>query len=323
MIFSKQIEKMYSKTLFSRHDMDGTVFYFSHTDFEGLGAESYEFENQLGDTLRGAVYSYPGADDRCLVVFDHGMGAGGHRSYMKEIEKLCSEGFSVLSYDHTGCAGSDGKSIRGLSGSLADLDACINSVKSSEKYSDRALFVVGHSWGAFSTMNIAAYHPDIKKIVALSGFISLKEMQRQILLGPLALWRRDLFELERRANPDYADASAIETLKGTNADVLLIYSADDKTVSAKRHYEPLKEALSGCNNVEIILVDESKDHNPNYTVDAVKYKSEFFAALTAKKKRRELETDEQKSSFVRSFDWHKITEQDEKVWQKIISHLKK
>ena len=323
MIFRKQIEKMYSRTLFSRHDPDGCIFYFSKDDFDGLHAVSYEFKNQLGDTLRGAVYSYDDARSDVLVVFDHGMGAGGHRAYLCEIEKLCRAGFAVLSYDHTGCADSEGKCIRGLSGSLADLDACIGSVKASEKYSDRELFVMGHSWGAFSTMNITAYHPEIRKIVAISGFISLKEMHGQILAGPLSLWRGDLFKLEQRENPDYADANALEALRNSRADILLIYSADDKTVSVKRHYKPLKEALSELENVEIILVDEAKDHNPNYTADAVRYKNEFFSIMTEKKKRGELETDEQKSAFVNSFDWHKMTEQDEKVWQKIISHLNK
>ncbi|MBO5907721.1 MAG: alpha/beta fold hydrolase [Clostridia bacterium] len=323
MIFSKQIAKMYSKTLFTRYDPDGSVFYFSHTDFEGLSAEPYEFKNQLGDTLVGAVYSYEGADESTLVVFDHGMGNGGHRAYMKEIEMLCSAGFSVLSYDHTGCARSEGKCIRGLSGSLADLDACIQSVKQSEKYSKRSLFVVGHSWGAFSTMNIASYHPDIKKIVAISGFISLRDMQKQILAGPLALWRKDLFELERRVNPDYVNATAPDALLKSDAQILLIYSADDKTVSAKRHHTPLVRALSERDNVEIMLLDECKGHNPNYTAEAVKYKGEFFVTMTEKKKRGELQTDEQKAAFVSSYDWHKMTEQDEKVWQKIISHLKK
>ena len=314
---------MYSKTLFSRHDPDGCVFYFSHTDFDGLNAEPYEFKNQFGNTLRGAIYFYEGAREGELVVFDHGMGAGGHRAYMREIEKLCAAGYAVLSYDHTGCADSEGDGIRGLSGSLADLDACISSVKENENLSGRELFVVGHSWGAFSTMNIFAYHPQIKKIVAISGFVSLKQMHKQLLRGPLSLWRKAVFELERAANPDYALASALDSLKNSSAEILLIYSTCDKTVSIKHHYAPLKQALSDSENVEIILTHEAKGHNPNYTVDAVSYKDEFFKSLTEKKKAGELATEEQQKAFVSSFDWHKMTEQDEKIWQKIISHLKK
>ena len=321
MIFSKQIEKMYSKTLFSRHDPDGTVFYFSYTDFPGLKCVPCEFKNQLDNTLKGAFYSYEGARDDVIVVFDHGMGAGGHRAYMREIEKLCKEGFCVLSYDHTGCAASEGEHIRGLSGSLADLDACISYIKKDGKLKGRELYVVGHSWGAFSTMNIVSYHPEVKKIVAMSGFISLKTMHKQLLRGPLALWRRTVFDLESRINSDYASANALESLKNTDAKVLLVYSKDDKTVSEKHHYRALQKALANRENVEILFVDDARGHNPNYTRDAVVYKNEFFRMLTEKKKLRELQTEDKKDSFVKSFDWYKITEQDEKVWQKIISHL--
>ena len=321
MIFSKQIEKIYSKTLFSRHDEDGTIFYFSHKDFEGLHCEPYQFKNQKDEILRGAFYSYEGYKKDRLIVFDHGMGAG-HKAYMKEIEMLARGGYKVFSYDHTGCTMSEGKCIRGFAGSLSDLDACISALRKEKEYMNIDISVVGHSWGAFSTMNIPALHPDIRSIVAISGFVSVREMQKQVISGPLALWRKTVFALEERENPEYVNFSADESLKGKKTLALIIHSDDDRTVSHKRHHLSLKEALAGEKNVEFLSVS-GKDHNPNYTAEAIAEKARFFADLTAKKKAGALESDEQKSAFLSSYDWHKITEQDEKIWQKILSHLEK
>ena len=69
-----------------------------------------------------------------------------------------------------------------------------------------------------------------------------------------------------------------------------------------------------------MLVD-GKKHNPNYTVDAVNYLGEYTAQLTRKLKKKELVTPEQKKAFVESFDWDRMTAQDETVWEKIFAVL--
>ena len=61
----------------------------------------------------------------------------------------------------------------------------------------------------------------------------------------------------------------------------------------------------------------SKNHNPNFEVSAVAYKDDFFKQLSKKLKKKELSTDEQKKAFVESFDWWKMTAQDEKVWKTV------
>ena len=67
------------------------------------------------------------------------------------------------------------------------------------------------------------------------------------------------------------------------------------------------------------MLEKGKDHNPNYTQDAVKYLAEYMSAVNKQKKN--LRTDEQKKAFRDSFDWKRMTAQDEKVWSKILGHL--
>ena len=195
-------------------------------------------------------------------------------------------------------------------------------MKADESLSGLPISVVGHSWGAFSTMNIPSIHKDIEAVVAISGFISLADMHKQIFAGPLALWRKTALNLERTANPDYADATAIESLRGSSTRALIIHSVDDKTASAKLHFMKLRRALEGEENVDFLLLD-GKGHNPNYTADAVAYKDKFFAELTAAKKKGILTTDDEKSAFVASYDWRRMTEQDTEVWDRIFDHLDK
>ena len=83
----------------------------------------------------------------------------------------------------------------------------------------------------------------------------------------------------------------------------------------------LKEKLGNKDNISFILEHE-KAHNPNYTVDAVKYKDEVVAKLS-KENDNNLNTDEQKAKFIASFDWHRMTAQEESVWEKIYEHLEK
>lgn len=313
------VKKSYNDVLFVRHDPDGTISYFSHLDFPGLTATPYSFDNGKGNTLFGNLYSYPGADGDRLIVFDHGMGTG-HRAYMREIEMLAKHGYTVLAYDHTGCGLSEGENIGGFAGSLSDLDACIKSIKASAEYSDRKLSVIGHSWGAFSTMNILAFHPDIECIVAISGFVSVRGMQKQIIPAIFGKARRALYLLESENSPRYVNSTACETLKNTNARVLLIHSKDDKTVSYRKHLVRLQKSLRDKENIRFLTVN-GKNHNPNYTKAAVIYKDAFMKAHDMEMKAGGLNSDEEKKVFLSRFDFYRMTEQDESVWAEIFRTL--
>lgn len=319
MIFSKQVEKMYRAQLFTRYDENGTVFYFSSDDFPGLHKTPYEFKSSSGHKLQGYFYSYDEPVSNRLIVFDHGLG-GGHRAYMKEIEMLARHGYLVFAYDHTGCMESEGENTNGFSQSLCDLNDCFNALKADENYKNMHFSVVGHSWGAFSCMNIVSLHPDIEHVVAMSGFISVEKMLTGMFSGVMSAFRKTLMQLETRANPEFIKYNSIDSLKNTKANVLLIHSEDDSVVSANLHFNVMRRALVSKKNIRFILVG-GKGHNPNYTADAVKYKDAFFADLTQKLKKNELADDESKRKFVASYDWNAMTAQDDTVWQEVFDTL--
>ena len=317
MIFQKQINDMYRKTMCVRNDNADGIFYFGPSDFPGLQAHPHAFRATAGHDLQGYFYHYADPIPGKLVVFEHGMG-NGHRAYMREIETLCKAGFLVFSYDHTGCMESGGENTNGFAQSLADLNDCIGMLKELTEIADRSLSVVGHSWGGFSTMNIGALHPEITHLVVLSGFISVEKIVNQSFSGPLKFFRKGILELERQMNPVFAEADGVRSLRDTRAKVLVIHSEDDPMVSMKFHFEELRTLLGGMKNIRF-LAQKGKFHNPTYTDEAVVYKDKFFADF--QKARSGLKTPEQKKAFMEGFNFRKMTEQDQAVWKEITDHL--
>ncbi len=309
----KLIEKIYQQAVCPRADDHGAVFYFSAEDFEGLQKEAFSFPSADGHILQGYFYFYEQYKPNHMVVFDHGMGSG-HRGYMKEIELLAREGYRVFSYDHTGCMESGGESTGGFPQSLKDLNDALSALKAA--YPDHTFSVVGHSWGAFSTLNIAAFHPDVKHLVAMAGFVSVERVLKQFF-GFLS---KGLYRKVLEKEPKFAAVSAEESLKKTDAKVLIIHSEDDPTVRCDQHFDPLQAALKDQKNITFLKVS-GKRHNPNYTADAVVYKDEFFK-IYQKAMKKGLNTPEEKEAFKASFDWDRMTEQDLSLWAIIFETLK-
>ena len=317
----QQIVSTYRNMLFHRCDDNGTAYYFSAADFPGLHQEAFDFPSSLGHTLRGKLYCYDNPLPGRLIVFDHGMG-GGHLSYMKEIERLCRAGSLVLGYDHTGCMESGGESTNGMAQSLHDLDDCLTAVKKDARLGALTLSVMGHSWGGFAAMNIAALHPEVRHAVVLSGVVAVPMLIESNFAALPPELRRAVLAVEEQANPGYVGCHGVESLKKADVRALLIYSDDDPVCLKSVHYDALEQGLRDCDRVELWLV-EGKGHNPNYTADAVQLLGRYTAELARLTGEGQLVTDGQKAAFVASWDWERMTTQDEAVWEKILRFLMK
>ena len=132
----------------------------------------------------------------------------------------------------------------------------------------------------------------------------------------MSRYRKDLFAMETEANRPYVDCDAASALATGTVKALLIHSNDDHVVSVKHNFATLKKSLK--NNPRITFLEETgKKHNPTYTKDAVVYLYRFFAD----REQAKLTTEEEKEAFLASYDWHKMTEQDRTVWNRIFEHL--
>lgn len=74
----------------------------SITEFEGVNAQRYTFPSNKGQQLVGYKYYYDTEDAKGIVVIAHGLGGGGHNSYIDVANYFASNGYLVFAYDATG-----------------------------------------------------------------------------------------------------------------------------------------------------------------------------------------------------------------------------
>ena len=312
------LRKMYNQSV-NRYDELPYLKYFTPDNCPGLKYEPYSFISE-GNKLNGFFYHYDKYKEDIIVIFCHGIG-GGHLSYMKEIDKIAQRGYYVLAYDNTGCCSSEGTGIKALSHSLTDLDYAIRSLKEKDEYKDKKIYVVGHSWGGFAASNIYNYH-DVDKIVAISPFISAKQIFRGLVPNPLFYFIADiLMKYERAANKGYADSSAINALNKVNAVGLVIHSTNDPTVKYKLNTRLLQKKCTN-KNIEFVIYD-NKYHHPQYTEEAVLYFNKTFDGFDKLLKQKKLQTLEEKKEYFKDVNWDKLIEPDDSFWKKVYEFLDK
>lgn len=310
---------LYKKAFVNRYDDDKITFYFSYRDFPGLKAEPIEFRTPQGYLIKGNIYSYENPSKEDLVVFCHGMG-GGHRSYMREIETICQQGYEVLSYDNVGCWESEGENIRGLTEAINDLVTCLDYIYSQEDLKDRNLHIIGHSWGGYAAGNILNYRCDnIKSVTVISGFASVESVIWGGFGGKLKMFRKAIIAFERKANPQYVDSCSVDAFRNTGAKVLLIHSKDDAVCDIASGLGYVRSNITNP-NVRYLEV-EGKFHNPNYTADAVSYMQQTFGEYQSLLKQKKLKTFEEKKAFMDLRDFRRMTAQDPDIWAEIFKNM--
>ncbi len=319
MIFEKAIVNVYKNNIQIRQDGNPLLSYFSVSDFRELQRTPFDFEGNSGQKLQGYYYYYASPRKDRLIIFDHGMG-NGHVAYLREIELIARRGYTVFTYDHTGCHDSEGENIVGFAQSLCDLDYAINALHSAKEYSNAKYTVIGHSWGGFAALNISALHPEVESCVSLSGFIGVERMIEQFFSGILRFYRPSVLRLEHESNPMYSLIDARKSLKNTKSRILYIASDNDPTVKTAYHFDTLKKSPPDGSNIEFLLV-HGKLHNPNYSASAVAELDKMSKAMTDGMKKKAFANAEAVDAFRNSWDWEKITEQDEELWNKIFDFI--
>ena len=86
-------------------------------------------------------------------------------------------------------------------------------VLENEELKNKDIYVVGHSWGGFATVNIPYYHKDIKGILAIAPFYSINSCMKGLLSKPLWILLPFFDFIEKKLCGKYAKANALKTLK--------------------------------------------------------------------------------------------------------------
>lgn len=278
-----------------RCDKNPLLKYFTAEDF-GLSAEPVS----LPKGLNGFLYK-KNEPARELIVFCHGMGAG-HLAYTTEIAYFCNLGYAVLAVDYRGCNLSEGKNLKGMYSGVKTAIAAIDYARSVIK--PDKLFLVGHSWGAYSALCASAKRK-VDKVVAISAPDTPSKIMQEgagsAISRPFAAILRPFFYLVEFFNfGAKGNLSASKCAKKNGAPTLLIHGDKDKVVSVK------KSAYGNAEGENITkLLARGKAHNPYNTVNAEKQLSELSAKLRAGER-----------DFT-GFDFSAATEEDKEVMRAI------
>ena len=228
--------------MFGRYETDG-LWLNTADQFEGLRVSDRSFTSDKGQKLAGYVYSRDGAEPAGVVVFAPGLGPGGHCAYLAVINALAAQGYIVFAYDPTGMDRSEGENSVGLYQGVLDLSAAVAYVENDAELKQYPIFLFGHSWGAFCVSTVLNAHPEVRAVVAVSGFNEptgwfayVLGAQGQSIVPCIAGIEKELFG-------DVTEWSAISGFQNTDASVMIVQSRDDRNVSVSTGYDLFREAF--------------------------------------------------------------------------------
>jgi len=252
---------------------------FKVEDFEGLCVNRSDFYEENGDLIAGYKYSREG-EAKGVVIVAHGLGGGGHNSYMPFIDCFTKNGYLVFTYDVRGNDNSEGDGVEGLPQGIIDLDLAIEHAK--KEYEGLPIMLFGHSWGAYSVGNVLSLHPEVKGAVMIAGFNESEDMllcHAKRYVGPLSDALFPYVELYERMKfgTKLSSLSALDGMKSTDAQIMIVHSADDETVPIEYGYDKFYAEFKDNARFNFVLY-EDKGHSLLFYSDEA---NEYREALNA------------------------------------------
>ena len=269
------------KSVFGKRYQTTSWRAFSVDEFDGLTVEECNFQSN-GTRLAGYKYSKEGNDAKGLVVLAHGLGGGGHNTYMPFIDYFTSNGYLVFTYDAHGNDNSDGDCVEGLPQGVIDLDSAIRYAQSLEEYKNMPIVLFGHSWGGYSVGNVLNLHPEIKAAVIVAGFdasYDLLEYQGKQMVGGVAEILIPYVKLHERIKfgKQFSSLTAVQGMANTEAGIMIVHSKDDTTVPAKYGYDKFYEAYADSKRFEFIIYEDKGHEYLFYSEAAWAYREQLNA----------------------------------------------
>lgn len=247
-------------------------------DFDGLQRTRYEFSSDKGQKLTGYLY-HSGENQRGIVVMSHGFGGGGHNSYMNCANYFAEHGYYVFAYDATGNDESEGEGVGGLPQGVIDLDYAISYVEESGNFPKLPIVLFGHSWGGYNVCSVLSCHPEVKAVIACSGFnasSSLFKAEGKKQIGNVVYLILPFLNLyERMRFGGYAANTAMDGFSKSAAAVMIAHSMDDEVVPTEYGYDIYYERYKNDSRFSFIPL-ENKGHN---CFNDETYRSAFNAAF--------------------------------------------
>ena len=252
----------------------------SVADFDGLTLQQTEIEVNDEKSLAAFKYSRNEVTPKGVVIVAHGLGGGGHTTYLPLIDAFTRGGYYVFAYDATANGETGGNSVEGFPQGIIDLELAIRYVTQVPEYKELPIALFGHSWGAYSTANVLELYPDIAAAIVVAGFNESEDLilyQGEKYVGSTASLTTPYvyFYEQLKFTKKYADLSAVDSMKSTNAGIMIVHSADDTTVPTEYGYDKFYSEFSSDERFSFVLYEDRGHSNMFYSDDAREYRREL------------------------------------------------
>ena len=235
------VAKVVNDKIFKKRSEVNDTFKLSISDYPNLKVENISFKSN-NNQLQGYLYSSDTLTPKGVVIYSHGFNCGGSNSTMMFADFFVSNDYYYFTYDATANGLSEGTNQKGLVQGVLDLDKAISCVKANDKLKNYPIMLLGHSWGGYNVCSVVKYHPDVKAVCSISGFInandlmvsSAKKKVGSFLTNAskpyLDLYERFIFGSKKNLN-------GLDGLKSSECKCLIIHSSDDRLIETKYGYD--------------------------------------------------------------------------------------
>ncbi len=313
-----------NKIFGSRCEGNPNITYFQSSDFPGLRRCAVSFPSNRGQTLRGSIYSMDRPSYRGVIIFVHGMG-GGHTAYMTEIHTLARAGYLVLGYDNTGTMLSDGAELGGFPQAFLDLQGAVSFIRNASQYRTFPLFLVGHSWGAYTVCNFPHLKEHVDGVVAMSPFDSIPNQLVYLLqsqTGKKLTFLKPFFSLCLLL--DYKGAALYRpsySLQKITCPVLLLHGDQDPMVPLSLSPIAFRSSFESDPRIQIQICP-GRMHNVYACAEAEEYLNTVFSGYAALEKQYNGHVPEDlRQDYWNKVDFRRMTQEDPAVISLILDFL--
>lgn len=240
-------------------------------EFNDLSAQQYTFQSNNAQNLIGYKYYKENLEAKGVIIIAHGLGGGGHNSYMDVADYFTSKGYFVFAYDATGNDESEGNAVNGIPQGVIDLDYAIRFVKDTAEFDGLPIMIFGHSWGAYSTGSVLNIHPDINAVVMVAGFNKsadiIEEEGKRIMGSGMSYLIPYISLIEQIKFGEYAKYTCMDGFDNSESNIMMIQSSDDSMVSYENQFLLFKKTYQSNPRFTFISFDD-RGHDYVYYSDA-------------------------------------------------------
>ena len=297
------VKKLYD-SMFGHHFYSTNYLAFLDSDFPHMEREKHTFLSYNKNKLIGYIYHQKSPQNKGIFVFCHGYGGGGHHCYLDLINAVVKLGYYVFAYDATANDESEGDDIHGFTQGLLDADKAISYIESLKQFRDLPLYLMGHSWGAYSASNALDFHPRVKGLIAFSGFnisYSIFEKNGAIYAGDASKeFLSYIIDKEERTFGKLAFHTSLESFTNSKAKIVIVHSGDDSTVPISAGYEIYYDKYKDNKRFKFIRYNKRGHTGIYYTPEGYKYHLEIEKAYAKYLRDNKEATTTEKEQFLKN-----------------------